>query len=148
MVFGNFVNRNLSFIQKKFKGIVPSGSVDLEIVELTKKLYDVIGEKIANGELRSAVEDMVSYIQEANRYYDLQKPWIQVKEENQTDFNNTTATCLYMMANMSNLFSPVIPFGCAKLRNMLQIETNPSWEEIFPKNDLVLETVEILYERI
>lgn len=146
--FGNFVNRNLSFIQKKFKGIVPSGSVDLEIVELTKKLYDVIDEKIANGELRSAVEDMVSYIQEANRYYDLQKPWIQVKEENQTDFNNTTATCLYMMANMSNLFSPVIPFGCAKLRNMLQIETNPSWEEIFPKNDLVLETVEILYERI
>lgn len=146
--FGNFVNRNLSFLKKKFNGIVPDGVVDLEISKLTVDLYDAIGTKISKGEFRSAVEDMLSYIQEANRYYDEQKPWTQVKEEDQTEFNNTTATCLYMMANMSNLFAPIIPNGCSKLRNMLQLPEKSDWKEITVKPNLVLDSIHILYNRI
>jgi methionyl-tRNA synthetase len=145
--FGNFVNRNLSFLIKKFDGKIPQGEVDNEIKELTVSLYKTMGQKFEKGELRSAAEDMLSYIQTANKYYDEKQPWIQVKSENQTDFNNTTATCLYIMANMSNLFYPVIPFGCEKLRKMLELPEKTVWNE---ENISIsqLGEINILYDRI
>lgn len=146
--FGNFVNRNLSFIMKKFQGVVPTGAVDSEIATKTLAAYSTIGNKIEHGDLRNAVEDMIGYIQEANRFYDEQKPWVQIKADDMTDFNNTTATCLYMMANMTNLFAPVLPFGCQKLRSILKISDTFSWNEINIETGLVLENVQILYNRI
>ena len=146
--FGNFVNRNVSFLKKKFKGVVPAGAVDTEIAAQTEKMYADIGGKIEAGELRAAVELMLQYIQDANKYYDAQAPWTQVKAEDQTDFNNTTATCLYIIANMSNLLAPVLPDGCAKIRTMLELDETPSWTPINIKDGLVLGDCPILYTRI
>ena len=146
--FGNFVNRNVSFLKKKFKGVVPAGAVDTEIAAQTEKMYADIGGKIEAGELRAAVELMLQYIQDANKYYDAQAPWTQVKAEDQTDFNNTTATCLYIIANMSNLLAPVLPNGCAKIRTMLELDETPSWTPINIKDGLVLGDCPILYTRI
>lgn len=144
---GNFINRNLSYIMKKFEGKVPNGIVDDSIRENTRKAYESIGEKIAAGSLRSALEDMLLYVQDANKYYDSKQPWIQVKNEDLTDFNNTTATCLYMIANISNIFAPIIPRGCAKIREMIQIDQELSWGEVNIKSDLILNNIEILYEK-
>jgi len=146
--FGNFVNRNLSFLMKEFQGIIPLGQIDGTVRKSTICLYDTIGKQIANGELRNALENMLSYIQEANRYYDEQKPWIHVKESDKTNFNNITVTCLYMMANMSNLFAPIIPFGCAKLREMLQMPKEFSWVEVDIQKHLTLSDIKVLYQRL
>ena len=146
--FGNFVNRNVSFLKKKFKGVVPAGVVAPEIVEQTEKAYAEIGARIEAGELRAAVELMLTYIQDANRYYDTQAPWTQVKQEDQTDFNNTTATCMYIIANMSNLLAPVLTEGTAKIRTMLELDETPSWQPINIRNGLVLGECPILYTKI
>jgi len=145
--FGNFVNRNLSFLKKKFDSVVPNGNVDPEVREYVKGLYVSMGEKIEAGELRSATEDIVSLIQYANKYYDDQKPWIQVKEDEKA-FADTTATCIYLMANMSNLFAPVLVNGCKALKKTLFLDETPVWEEIDVKRDLVLGDIEIMYGRI
>jgi len=145
--FGNFVNRNLSYLKKQFNGVLPIGQIDSRIKELTGEIYESIGSKIESGELKSSVEEMIRYIQMANKYYDDQKPWIQVKEELQ-NFNNTTATCIYMMANMSNLFSPVIPDGCERLRKMLKLSEPTGWNIINVEENLILDECPILYERI
>ena len=44
--FGNFVNRNLSFLKKKFEGRVPAGSVDPEAREYICSMYDKMGAEI------------------------------------------------------------------------------------------------------
>lgn len=144
---GNFVNRNLSFIKKKFGGVIPEGTVDAEVRTYVEGLYTSIGDKIDGGELRSATEDMVSLIGYANKYYDDQKPWVQAKEEDLTPFWNTTATCLYLMANMANLFAPVIPSGCEKLAETLQMG-KLSWTPAELSLPLTLGEVPILYARI
>lgn len=145
--FGNFVNRNLSFLKKKFDGVVPAGRIDPSIRNLTEQLYDVIGGKIEAGEIRQAAEEMIHYIQTANKYYDKCKPWILVKE-NPESFADITTTCLYIMANMSNLFAPVIPDGCRRLRKILNLPDRKSWTPITIDEPLILENCPVLYERI
>ena len=45
-VLGNFVNRNLSFINKKFDGVINEGNIDEEVKKYTKETYNLVGELI------------------------------------------------------------------------------------------------------
>lgn len=144
--FGNFVNRNLSFLVKKFGGEVPAGTVDGEVKAYVESLYGSMGDKFESGELRSAAEDMVDFIQYANKYYDEAKPWVAAKED-MARFGDITATCLYLMANMANLFAPVIPVGTEALRKILSLP-KAAWEPITLPATFTLGEVPILYTRI
>lgn len=67
--FGNCVNRNFSYIITKFNGNVPNGVISNEETSKTINIYNTIGNKIADGELNNADQEMVGYIQLANKYY-------------------------------------------------------------------------------
>ncbi len=144
---GNFVNRNLSFIKKKFNGRVEKGAVDENVREHIRKLYDYMGEKYDAAELRACAEAMTELISYANKYYDDRKPWIQAKQEDLGDFWDTSATCLYLMANMANLFAPIIPAGCEKLLEIMSLG-KPEWKEIVPPESFEITQLPILYARI
>lgn len=145
--FGNFVNRNLSFLKSKFNGVVPNGIIDSEIRKLTESLYLSVANKIERGDLRSALEELVHYIQVANKYYDDSKPWIQANQEDLSDFNNTTATCVFMIVNMSNLFNPFIPDGCETIRNMFSLKTG-KWGSMEVESGFRLDQCPLLYTRL
>ena len=144
---GNFVNRNLSFINKKFDGVITVGNVDPKIKKATEKMYSIVGSLIEKGEFKSALNYLMEYAMLANKYYDEQKPWIQVKE-NIEDFNNTTYTCVYIMTNISNLFYPIIPNGCKKIRNMLSLNNKQEWKEERISGNIILKDIDILYNRL
>ena len=59
---GNFINRNFSFINKKFEGIIIEGTVDSKIKETTLNTYKEVGELIEKGELKSALSKVMDYI--------------------------------------------------------------------------------------
>mgnify|MGYP000123832900 FL=1 len=145
-MLGNFVNRNLSFIKKKFDGNITEGTIDEKIKEATNKTYHLAGEYFEKGEIKNAVTSIMEYVNLANKYYDSREPWKQVKE-NISDFNDTTYTCLYMIANLSNLIEPVLPNASTKIKRMLNL--NPyKWEEEMISGDYKLTDVEILYNRL
>ena len=145
-MLGNFVNRNLSFIKKKFDGNITEGTIDEKIKEATDKTYHLVGEYFEKGEIKNAVTSIMEYVNLANKYYDSREPWKQVKE-NISDFNDTTYTCLYMIANLSNLIEPVLPNASTKIKRMLNL--NPyKWEEEMISGDYKLTDVEILYNRL
>ena len=145
-MLGNFVNRNLSFIKKKFDGNITEGTIDEKIKEATNKTYHLAGEYFEKGEIKNAVTSIMEYVNLANKYYDSREPWKQVKE-NFSDFNDTTYTCLYMIANLSNLIEPVLPNASTKIKRMLNL--NPyKWEEEMISGDYKLTDVEILYNRL
>lgn len=144
--YGNFVNRNLAFINKKFEGIVNPGNMDKEIELKIKNLYQEVGSLIEKGELRNALDLIQGLINDANKYYDEMKPWVLVKEDIDK-FNDVTYTCLNLMANISNLIEPFIPKSSKKLKEMLQIDNN-NWEYLEVKQNLHLENIQILFERI
>lgn len=47
--YGNFVNRNLAFLTKKFNGVIPNGTVDEHVKTCIMKTYNAVGTLITNG---------------------------------------------------------------------------------------------------
>ena len=146
-VFGNFVNRNLSYINKKFEGNIPNGKVDEKIKELTKETFDKVGELIEQGKLKQAAEVAMNYVSAGNKYYDDNKPWVQVVEDIE-GFNNTTYTCVYMMANMANLFSPFMPETCQKIKQKLDLDKEVVWQPVEIGENLKVQNSDLLFERL
>ena len=89
---------------------------------------------------------MVDFIQYANKYYDEAKPWVAAKED-AARFGDITATCLFMIANMANLFAPVLPVGTDALRKTLALPEG-KWEVVTLPETFTLGEVSILYTKI
>jgi methionyl-tRNA synthetase len=142
--FGNLVNRTL-----KFKGleVLPAGKMDEEMLALIKDTYSKVGDLIEKLEFREAVREIMILVENANKYYDTREPWKQRKEDEEA-FNDTIYTCAVIIANLSNLFEPIMPEACAKLRGYLKLE-NPSWNVIQEvKAGTSLEGIEPLFARL
>lgn len=144
--YGNFVNRNLAFLVKKFNGIIPDGNVDPNVISTIQETYSKVGTFIEKAELRNAILAIQQLVKFANRYYDEKQPWIQVKQ-NITAFNDTTATCIALIVNIANLYEPFIPDSSNKVYEFFGI-SNPNWEYISIENGVTLKDVSILFSRI
>jgi len=119
--FGNFVNRTLKFIEKSFAGDIPQAKIDEEISQKTKGLYNEVGVFIQAGHFKQALEAIFDYVRAANRYFDEQKPWIQVREAIEK-CKETLATCVFIIQNLAQLLQPFLPFAAAKIKAMLNIQ--------------------------
>lgn len=145
-MLGNFVNRNLSFINKKFDGVITEGNIDSEIRQLTKETYEKVGSSFEKAEIRNAVNGIIDYISQANKYYDNKEPWKQVKEDIDA-FYDTTYTCIYMIANIANLIAPVCIDASHKIKEMLNLKEY-KWEEEVIKGEIKINNLDMLYQRL
>lgn len=121
--FGNFVNRTLKFIEKSFDSRIPQSKIENSILQDTEKLYIEVGKLIEHGHFKQALEAIFEYIRSANRYFDEQKPWIQVKESLE-ECSNTLATCVFIIQNLAQLLQPFLPFSSKEIKKMLDIQAN------------------------
>lgn len=144
--FGNLVHRTLVFANKSFEGKVPEGSISEEWQSRVEELYHQAGTLIEEGRLKEALELIFSVVRLANKYFDEQKPWIQVKEDREA-CGNTLYTCVQIIANLANLLQPFIPFSCDKIRGFLSLE-QPAWTWCHVPAGRLLHGVELLFERI
>ena len=145
-MLGNFVNRNLSFINKKFDGIIKEAKIDKNIIEETKKCFEEAGEYFEKAEIRNATDRIMEYVALANKYYDSREPWVEAKEDLDA-FNETTYTCTYMMANIANLIAPIMPNASRKIKNMLNLPEYV-WKETSIKGDIKINDLAIIYDRL
>ena len=97
-------------------------------------------------EFKKACNEIIELIEIGNKYYDERKPWVQRKEDIE-EFNNTIYTCANVIANLSNLLEPIMPETTRKLRKYLKID-KPSWNKIEIKEEIPLEDIDILFEKI
>ena len=144
--YGNFINRNLAFLVKKFDGVVPKGKIDESVKQKIEETYSKTNKLIEEANLRTALEVIFELVRFSNKYYDESTPWIKVKE-NIEEFNNITYTCLNLIANISNLLTPFMPNSSSKVFKMLEIK-QATTSYITIKEDLILKDVVILFERI
>lgn len=144
---GNFINRNLSFINKKFNGIITEGIIDSNIKNTTLNTYKQVGTFIEQGELKAALMKVIDYISLGNKYYDEQTPWIKVKE-NIDEFNNISYTCTYMIINIAKLIRPFLTNASDKIFNYLDINKDTSWNELSIHGNINIINNELLFNRI
>lgn len=143
--YGNFVNRTLKFIEKSYGGIVPQADINKGIKDTVEGLYHEVGQKIEDGHFKEAIETLFNFIRQANKYFDEEKPWVQIKED-EVACERTMATCTYIIANLSQLLSPFLPFSSEEVQGMLKLR-KPEWKEI-EIGRLTLTRVKPLFERI
>lgn len=144
--YGNFVNRNLAFLVKKFNGIIPNSFVDKDIEAKIKDTYTITKSLIEAGKLKSAISKIQDLVQFANKYYDDNKPWILVNEDINA-FYIVTFSCLELIINIANLYEPFIPESSKKVFSFFR-KTDFSWEYISIEPLTHLKDVSILFDRV
>ena len=144
--YGNFVNRNLSFLVKKFGGVLPELELDKEVKIVTESFYNKIGKCLENGDVREASLTFYEYVQYANRYYDQNAPWILAKE-NLSEFNKVTSNCIYLIANLANISSPILTEASEYVTTLLGVKKG-TWEPVTYDSNIKLANLKVLYNRI
>ncbi len=125
--FGNFVNRTLNY--KGLEGFLPNGIMDAQIQQKITQTYQAVEENILNNNFKSALETVMALIDDANKFYDEKQPWVLYKNEDKSAFNDCIYTCTQIIANLSNLLEPFMPFSAKKIRTYLGINS-PTWNYI------------------
>ena len=95
---------------------------------------------------KEALDTIFAFIRTANKYFDEEQPWITVKSDVEK-CKVTLNTCVQIIANLSLLLDPFLPFSSAKVRAILKVEKT-SWKYVQVPAELELGSVEILFERI
>ncbi|MBS4217592.1 methionine--tRNA ligase [Bacillus sp. FJAT-49711] len=143
--YGNFVNRTLKFIEKSYAGKLSKGNIDEQIKVEIEQLYSKVGRHIEETYFKLALELIFEFVRRANKYFDEEKPWIQIKET-PTECENTLTTCVYIIKNLAQLLQPFLPFSSEKIKEILAI---PSFNwSVIENTAISLNDVKPLFERI
>ncbi|MBO5103433.1 MAG: methionine--tRNA ligase, partial [Clostridia bacterium] len=142
--FGNFINRTLNY--KGLDGYLPNGQMDLEIQSKITATYQKTEDCIMKNNFKEALETVMALVDDANKYYDEKQPWILFKE-NKEKFNDVIYTCVQIIANLSNLIEPFMPFSAKKIRDYLQI-SSLNWDFVQIDCDKNFGKFEALFTRL
>ncbi|MFH1132737.1 MAG: methionine--tRNA ligase [Pseudomonadota bacterium] len=123
--YGNLVQRVLVFANKKFDGKVPEcGELDerdTEFLARSRDTFEQIGKLIEETELKSAIKTVMELVDEANRYVNDRAPWSEFKKD-KARAGTTVAVAMDVIAALSILTEPFMPFQAKRVREMLPFE--------------------------
>lgn len=120
-MFGNFVHRTLSFIVRFFDGIIPDGNVDTITQKQLAAAFSETGSAISDGRFRDAHNAAFRLVDYGNKLFDLRKPWVEIKSD-RISCAQSIYTCIQLIAALSILLSPILPFGCSRIQSILHID--------------------------
>ena len=153
-VYGNFVNRALVLTKKYFNGMVPAcgeftdydNAIIAEFVNVKERVENLLDQY----KFREAQKEAMELARIGNRYLAETEPWKLAK----TDMGRVATILnlsLQLVANLSIVFEPFLPFSSKKLREMLNIK-NFEWTSIGSTTLLAeghkLGEVGLLFEKI
>ncbi|MBK6934831.1 MAG: methionine--tRNA ligase [Bacteroidales bacterium] len=151
-IYGNLVNRALVLTHKYYSGLVPENFLieDEEMIYsfITKK-RDEVTNYLEQFKFREALNSMMDVARFGNKYLTEKEPWKLAKTS-----PNITKGIIYnilqLVANLSLLSEPFLPFTAQKLRNILHINLL-DWDKIgtpLLKTGARIEQPIILFEQI
>ena len=153
-IFGNFVNRTLVLTQKYFDGVVPEAkNLDEESMKVLKEI-ELFPAKIASSidryRFREALSELMNLARLGNKYLTDQEPW-KVFKTDPEKVKGILNVSLQIVANLSVLSEPFLPFTAHKLQKMIGLE-GLNWND-GGRTDLLkagnqLNKPELLFERI
>ncbi len=143
--YGNFVHRNFAFIEKYFAGVLPEGEADPAVLERIEEAFPAVGGKIERACFRDALREIFSLVRFGNRYFDEGKPW-STRISDPSACAHTIFNCVQLIANLSVLLAPFLPFSSEKLQKRLKLD--PRWTPRLVTGGIALPPPELLFERL
>ena len=153
-IFGNFVNRTLVLTQKYFDGIVPDcDNLDGESINTLKEIAkypEIVSSSIERYRFREALSELMNLARLGNKYLTDMEPW-KIYKTDPEKVKQILNVSLQIVANLSILCEPFLPFTSDKLQKMVNIG-GLKWKDA-GKSDLLkaghqLNKPELLFERI
>lgn len=144
--FGNFVNRTLNY--KGLDGFLPEGEMDADIAAKIEETYATVEADILAANFRDALGRVMDLVDVANKFYDEKQPWVLAKQAKTAEFDNCIYTCVQIIANLSSLFEPFMPFAAGKIRQYLGLAEQPCWHFITAKTGRNFGKFEALFSRL
>ena len=155
-IFGNFINRVVVLTNKYYSGIVPVPTdfteIDEDVLAAVKEFPNTIGKSIERYRFREASQELMNLARLGNKYLADEEPWKVIKVDAER-----TKTIMYVALQIATALSvvsePFLPFTSAKLKGILNLDNNLSWEDITEKNILISEKhqinkAELLFSKI
>ncbi|MBS4060790.1 MAG: methionine--tRNA ligase [Bacteroidetes bacterium] len=153
-VFGNFVNRTLVLTQKYYESVVPSindlTEKDREVLAQMDTFPDKISSSIALYRFREALSELMNLARLGNKYLTENEPWKLIKTDAER-VKTILSVSLQIVAKLSVLAEPFLPFSAAKLCEMIQLK-GLNWKDaettvLLPEGH-ILGKPDYLFERI
>jgi methionyl-tRNA synthetase len=150
---GNFVNRALTFTQKKFNGKVPQptsyDTEDLSGIEEIKIIPAEVGSLLSHNECDKALKRILRFTTHFNQYLQKKKPWSNISQ---------APTTMYIAVNavrsIAIMLEPFIPFSSEKIWSQLGMSGtvhNQQWQSLselqIPAGH-TLGTIKVLFRKI
>ncbi len=124
-ILGNFVNRAVVLTHKYFDGKVPARdelfNIDEEVLDQLKVIPSRIGEAIERYRFREGLTEMMELARIGNKYLADTEPWKLIKTD-EARVGTILNIALQLVANLSILTEPFIPFSAEKLRDLFGLK--------------------------
>ena len=153
-VFGNFVNRTLVLTHKYFGGRVPEvgalTDADRVVIQSLADFPAQIASSLENYRFREALAGLMNLARLGNRYLTENEPW-KIYKEDAVRVGSILNICLQIVANLSLLSEPFLPFTANRLREMINLGLG-GWEtagsdQLLPARH-VINQPELLFEKV
>ncbi|NOX89887.1 MAG: methionine--tRNA ligase [Calditrichaeota bacterium] len=153
-IYGNFINRTLTFAHKYFEGKVPPlndlNELDKELIDRLERAPERLGGLIDKYQFKAYVRELMDLARFANKYFNDKEPW-STRKSDPDSCATTVNLCLQTVAALSVLSEPILPFTSRKIWKILRIGEQRVWNE-FAQNRIpaghVLGKAEILFKKI
>ena len=155
-IFGNFINRVVVLTNKYYTGIVPEpndfSEIDEDVLAAVKEFPNIIGKSIERYRFREASQELMNLARLGNKYLADEEPWKMIKVDAER-VQTIMFVALQISAALAVLAEPFLPFTASKLKGILNLDANLSWENITEKNILIdanhqIEKGELLFSKI
>lgn len=144
-VYGNFINRTLSFIHQYCGAAVPKGRLTPEVEKRTGELYAVTAGLIESGDVKEAISYLFDCARFGNQYFDAEKPW-ETRVSDPDACHDTLYNCVQIIANLAVCLEPFLPFSSEKIRARLGLDSR--WAVKTVPSGFAIGRPEILFERL
>ena len=145
-IFGNFINRVVVLTNKYYDGQVPTAGefseVDEDTLASLKEFPNVIAKSIERYRFREASQELMNLARLGNKYLADEEPWKMIKvdaERTKTIMN----VALQIATGLAVLSEPFLPFTSTKLKSILNIDADLTWENVSEKDILIAENHQI-----
>ena len=153
-ILGNFINRVLVLTHKYYNGVIPAqgdASKYSDIIAEFASVKDELENYIENYRFRDALREAMNLARIGNKFLADTEPWKLIKT-NPDQVETIMNIALQISANLAIAFEPFLPFMALKLKNILNLPQNVSWDnlgsiDILPHGH-VINQPQLLFEKI